>query len=122
VARAQDRQQVVDDVADLGHVDLQVHVSGGAEREHDVLRLGGVLDPLREPQGEPLEQLLGARLLEGHAARLDGVDRRALSLDGNHLEAAVGEGERERQADAAQADYGDGARHAPESTDGDAAR
>ena len=55
----------------------------------------------------PLEQLLGARLVERHLAGARPREHRGLALDADHVEAAVGEGERERQADPAEADDGD---------------
>jgi hypothetical protein len=106
LALAQERQQGVDRAADLRDVDLDVHVRGRAQREHDLIGLGGVLDPLREPQAvagqHALEQLLGAGLVERHLAGAHGVEHARLAVHADHVQAPVGEGQRERQTDAAE--------------------
>ena len=58
----------------------------------------------------PLEHLLGPGLLEGHAPGLDGFDRRRHTLDADHVQAAIGERQREWQPDSAQSNNGN-ARH-----------
>ena len=78
MAGAQERQQRVERRADVGDVDLDVREARRAEREHDVARLGRVLDPLGELQPvagqHALEQLLRAALLERHHAGAHGRD------------------------------------------------
>ena len=93
MALAQDRQQVVDHAAHVRDVDLDVHVGGRVRREHDVVRLGGVLHRTR--QLEPvalqhaLEQLLRAGLRERHLAGRELVEHPLLALDADRV-AALG--------------------------------
>ena len=61
-----------------------------------------------------LEQLLGPGLPVGHAAGCDLLQHALLALDADHVEAAIREGERQRQAHPAQTDDRDV--HGPEST------
>ena len=65
-------------------------------------------DELERPARDAVEQLVGARLLERHpAARAIASSRSASLSTPSTRQAAVGEAERERQADAAEADDGD---------------
>ena len=88
-------------------------------REHDVVRLGGVLHgPCElEPTAldHALEHVLGASLSERHPASRELVEHRLLALDADRAQAAVREGQREGQADTAEADDGDARFHAPQS-------
>ena len=72
---------------------------------------GGVGDPFgqRQPVArvDAVEQLLGARLLEGHRALAHGVEPGGVVVDPDHPQPAVGERQRQRQPDAAEADHGD---------------
>ena len=112
MAGAQVRQQVVERGADVAHVDLDVGERRRAERDDDVVGAGGVggaIGQLEPPRAlDALEQLLGARLLERHPARAHGVQDRLVVVDAEHAQAAIGEAERQRQADAAEADDRDG--------------
>ena len=58
----------------------------------------------------PLEQLLRAGLVERHVTRRELSEHGVLALDPDHVEAAVGEREGERQADPPQADHRDAGR------------
>jgi hypothetical protein len=95
-----------------------VDVRGRAERQDDAVGLGRLLDPLRQPEvvpgDDPLEQLLGAGLVERHLARLHGLEHARLAVDPDHAQAAVGEGESERQADAAEPHDRDVGGHVPQ--------
>ena len=61
-------------------VDLDVREARGAESEHDVARVRGVLDALRQlqrvPRAHAVEQLLGVPLLERHHAGAHALDAR----------------------------------------------
>ena len=99
------RQQVVQRRADAAHVDLDVRERRGAQRDHDVLGGRGVRHAVRERQPvarmQPLEQLVGAGLLEGHAPGLHGAEALGVVVDADHVQTAIGEGECEREADSA---------------------
>ena len=73
-----------------------------------MIGLRGVLHGARRAQAvgpeHPLEQLLRAGLAVGHAAGRHLLQHGLLALDADHLEAAIGERERQRQPHAAQAD------------------
>jgi hypothetical protein len=120
VTLAEHRQQVVDDSADVRDVDLDVHVRGRVEREHDVVGARGVLDRARqlEPvaRDHALEQFLGAGLGERHLPGGELVEHRLLALDADGVESTLGERQREGQADTAEADDGDARFHATQST------
>ncbi len=108
MALAQVRQQVVEDRADVAQVDLDVREGRRAERDDDVLggaRVGRALAEL-EPAGvlDALEDLVGAGLVERHASLPDRAEALRVVVDAEHLQAAVGEGQRQRQADTAEAD------------------
>ena len=109
MARRQHPQQVVERRADVTHVDLDVRERGSPERDHDVAPARGIGHALgqRQPTARmhPVEQLLRAGLRERHPAFPHRVQAAAVVVDSNHLEAAVGEGQRQRQADAAEADH-----------------
>ncbi len=104
-------EQVVQHGADVAHVDLDVRERGGAERQHDVPRARGVGHALGELQPPALvyalQQLLRAGLLEGHHALAHRAEAGGVVVDPHNPQAAVGERERERQADAAEADHRD---------------
>ena len=108
VAGPQVRQQVVERGADVAHVDLDVAERGRAEREHDrvgLRRVGDSVGGLEAPgRVDALDQLVGAGLLERHAAGGDGLQALWIVVDPEHGEAAVGERQREREADAAETD------------------
>ena len=76
---------------------------------------GGVDDGVRERQTtagvHALEQLLGARLGERHPPLADGLQTDRIVVDAEHRQAAIRERQRERQADAAEADDGNVTRH-----------
>ncbi len=74
--------------------------------------VGRVLDPVAtapaaSPAAHAVEQLLRAALLERHHARAHGLDTVGVAVDPDRGETAVGEAQRERQPDAAEADDGD---------------
>ena len=75
-------------------------------------RAGGVADPLGQRQApvdavrDATQQLLGAGLAEGHRRGGDRAQPRGVVVDADHAQAAVGEGEGERQTDASEPDHG----------------
>jgi hypothetical protein len=83
-----------------------------ADRDHDVVgggRIGGTLAEFQASgRGHTVEQLLGSGLAPGHPPGPDRVEHRAIVVDAQHSHSAVGERERERQADPAEADHRDG--------------
>jgi hypothetical protein len=111
VTGSEHRQQGVEHGADVRHVDLDVPEARRPERQHDVPRGGRVLEPVREPQAplveHPLQQLLGAALLERHHARAHRLQPVRVLVDTDRVEAAVGEAQRERKPDAAEPDHRD---------------
>ena len=116
MALAQDGQQVVERRADVAHVDLDVREGRRPERDHDVLGLGRVGHAVGQREtsrvAHALEQFLGAGLLERHRAALDGQQPLGVVVDSLHVQAAVGEAQRQRQAHPSEADdrdvYGHG--------------
>ena len=66
---------------------------------------GGVLHAVGQLQQagrmQPLEQLVGAGLLEGHLPGAHGVEAHGIVVDPHHAQPAIGEREREWEADAA---------------------
>ena len=103
--------ELLDGEGDHVRVRVQMLVDGRADDDGDVLtvRYGLRLSRHREPSGREhaLEGLGRVRLLEGHLARPDGVDRRRVPVHGHYREATVGEGDPERKAHpAAPADDG----------------
>ena len=82
--------------------------------------LRGVLHRARqlEPvaRDHALEQLLRAGLRERHLPRRDLVEHGLLALDADRAQAALGERQREWQADSAEADDGDARFHSTQST------
>ena len=108
----QQRQQVIDRRADLAEIALDVRERGCPDRDHDVVSLGcvgGALGELQTPGGgHALQQLLRTRLVERHPSSPDRVDHRSIVVDSQHANAAVGEGQRQRQPDAAESDDRDG--------------
>ena len=113
-------KQVVDHAAQVGDVDLDVDVRGRVEREHDVIGARGILNEPGELQPvlreHALEQVLRSRFMERHLARRELVEHGGLPLDPDRPQPAIGERQRERQADPAEADYGDSLIHAKQST------
>ena len=111
VARSQGAEQVVKRRADVAHVDLDVREGRSAKRDHDVLGLGGVGDLFGErkapAQPDALEQGLGVGLLEGHQAFAHRAETGGVVVDADRPQAPIGEGQGERQSDAAEADDGD---------------
>ena len=105
MAGRKDAQQVVKRGADIPHVDLDVRERGRPERDHDVPRAGSVRDAIGERQPaarvDAVEDLLGARLGERHAAFPDGAEARGVIVDPDSPKATVGERERQRQPHAA---------------------
>lgn len=105
---AQDREDVVDHLPDLGDVDLDVYVGGSAEREDDVVGTSGVLDEasrLETPAGvHSLQQPLGAGLGERHASRREAFEDDGVPLHPDHMQTAVRKGESERKPDSAKPD------------------
>jgi hypothetical protein len=111
VARTQHRQQVVEDRADVAHVDLDVRERRRPEGEDDRVglpRVGGALGP-RDVGAH--DDGVGARLLEGHPPGLDRPQALGVLLDPQCPQPMVGEGERERQPDAPAADDRDVVAH-----------
>jgi hypothetical protein len=117
LALLQHRQQIVDHAPDLRDVDLDVHVGGRAEGEHDVVGAGGVPDRFRALEAtvleHPLEQVLRAGLVKWHPPGRDLLEHRISPLDADHLEPPVRERQRQRQAHPAETDDGDALRHNP---------
>ena len=111
VAGAQQRQQIVDGRAHLAQVAFHVGEGWCADRDHDVVGLGRVNCPLGqlEPAGldDPLEQFLGARLVERHPTCADRFEHRRVVVDAEHAHATVGEAQGKRQAHPPEADDGD---------------
>ena len=106
-------QQVVQRRADVAHVDLDVRERRCSQRDHDLTRAGGVGDALGQRQPRvggigyhAVEQRLRAGLLEGHPPFAHGVQAGGVVVDPDHLQAAVGERQGQRQPDAAEADDG----------------
>ena len=100
------------DRADVAHVDLDVRERRRAEREDDRVGLGGVGGALRPGDvRRGAHDLGGARLLERHPAGAHRLQALGIVLDADGAQAVVGEGERERQADAAASDDGDVVAH-----------
>ena len=64
--------------------------------------LSDSVEATRRPHA--LEQLLGAGLLERHRAALDSQQPLGVVVDPEHAQAAVGEAQRQRQADPSEAD------------------
>ncbi len=110
MAGLQHSEQVVERRADVAHVDLDVREGGSAEREHDVARAGCVGDAVGERQRsisvDSLEQLLSTGLSKGHAAVAHCAEPGGVVVDADHRQAAIGEGQCQRQPDAAEADDG----------------
>ena len=81
---------------------------GGAQRDDDLARVGRPGN--RVGEGQPVlrvhqvEQLLGARLLEGHPALAHGLQASRVVVDADHAQAAAGERQGQRQPDPAQPD------------------
>ena len=92
----------------VGQVGLDVRERRRADRDHDVVRARGVGGPVAELQKavahDPVEQLLGAGLGERHPPGAQRLEDRRVVVDPEHADAAVGEAQRQRQTDAAQAD------------------
>jgi hypothetical protein len=115
VPRLEQRQQLVEHAANAGDVDLDVAVRRRAQRQHDVLgaddvghRVGELEAAARE---HALQEVLGAGLVERHAPVADSGEHGRLPVDADHAQPPVGERQRERQADAAQADDRDAFAH-----------
>ena len=108
MAGTQQGQQVVDGGPDLAQVGLDVGEGRRPDGDDDVVGAGGVggaIGELEPPRAlDPLQELLGARLGERHPARAQGVQDRLIVIDTQHAQAAIGEAERQRQPDAAEAD------------------
>ena len=72
-------------------------------RDHDVVGLSGSSPTARSaswrrPVGKhPLEQRLGAGLVEGHPAGAQRGEHRRIVIDAEHADPAIGEGQRQRQ-------------------------
>jgi hypothetical protein len=102
VSWAQERHELVERPPQVRDVNLDVRVGRGAEGEDDVVRPGRGVHVGAEGQASRRqyaeEQLLGPRLVEGHLSATHRVEDGGLPLDSDDLHAAVGEGERERQA------------------------
>ena len=90
----------------------------GAEGDHDVVGPGGIggtveqLEAAARSAGgttgeDPIEHLLGARLLEGHPTRPQRRELGRVMVDSDDGETEVGEAQREGQADPAEADHRD---------------
>ena len=58
-------------------------------------------------RGDAVEQLLGAGLAPRHPAGADRVEHRAVVVDAQYAHSAIGERQRKREADPAQADHRD---------------
>ena len=112
MTRAQQRQQVVDRRAHLAQVALDVRERRRPDRDHDVVRAGRVGRAVAQLEasggGDAVEQLLGAGLLERHPAGANRLEHRRIVVDPEHAQPAVGEAQRQRQPDAAEADDRDG--------------
>ena len=116
VALAQHRQQVVDHAAHVRDVDLDVHVRRRVEGQHDVVGARGVLDRARqlEPAADSTTRSSSSCVpvsRERHLARRELVEHGLLALDPDRVEPAIGERQREWQADTAEADDGDARFH-----------
>ena len=112
VALGEHGEQVVERGADVAHVDLDVAEGRRAERDDDVAGLRGVADPVRQREVDRVEQGLGAGLLERHSPLAQRGQAVRGVVDAENAQAAVGEAQGQRQADAAQADDGDVVAHA----------
>jgi hypothetical protein len=108
VAGPQQAEEVVQGGADVAHVDLDVRQRRRAQRQDDVAgarRVGYALRPIDGPaRADPREHFGGAGLLERHAGRLDGGEALGVLLHAEDPQAPVGEGEGQRQPDAAAPD------------------
>jgi hypothetical protein len=108
VSRPEQRQQVVDRGSDLAEIALDMRERGRPDRDHDVVRLGGVGGSLGqlEPAARPntLEQRLGARLLPRHPSGAQRLEHRRIVVDTEHARSAVSERQRQRKPDAPEAD------------------
>ena len=108
MAGAEHAEEVVEGGTDVAHVDLDMREGGGSEGDHDVACAGGIGDPLRQRETaacvHALEHLLGAGLLERHPAFTHRAEAHGVVVDSDDREPAIGEGERQRQAHAPEAD------------------
>ena len=108
---AQQRQQVVDDRADLAQVALDVRERRRPDRDHDVLRarrVGGALGELEPPAREhAVEHLLGPGLAERHPSVAQRVEHGRVEVDAEHVQPAIGKGQRQRQAHTPKPDHRD---------------
>ena len=111
LARPQVREQVVERRADVADVDLDVRERRRPERDDDVLRASRVRDRVGQlqPPGrvDAVQDLLGARLLERHAAVRHGGEALGIGVDAEYAQPAIGEGQGEREPDPPDADDGD---------------
>ena len=102
---AQHGQQVVEHGADVAHVDLDVRERRRAEREHDRVGLRGVGGARRTSRCSTRSSTSSAPgSSNGIRRSRDGVQALGVVVDAEHAQAVVGEGERQRQPDAAAAD------------------
>ena len=104
----QRREELIERGADIADVDLDVRERGRADGDDDVLRRAGIGEPIGECEialrVHAVEKLLRPRFLEGHPAGADGREPPAVLVHADHAQPVIGEGERERQADASETD------------------
>ena len=109
VSRRKHTQQVIERRADVAHVDLDVRERRRPERDHYVPRARAVGHALAQRhlpvRSDAIEQLLGPRLRERHPALAHRLQASRVAVDSEHLEPAVGEGQRQREPNATKADY-----------------
>ncbi len=113
VVGVEHREEVVEGLADVAHVDLDVGERRRAQGDHDVPGLRRVGHPIRQRQGHAIEKLLGPGFAEGHAPGPQRLEARRVVVDADHREPAVGEAQGERQAHPAEADDRDVVAHRP---------
>ena len=112
---AKHRKEIVERLTHLAEVALDMRERRGSERDHDVRRLGGVCRPGGEIQAsrrrDAIEELLGAALGERHPPGANRVEQVGILVDAQYLQSAIGEAQRQRQADTAESDYRNVVRH-----------
>ena len=105
---AKQRQELVDDGADVPDVDLDVRERRRPERQDDVLRLGCGAHVRGHVQAtarvHPAHHVLAARLVERHLSLADQVHPAFVDVDAANGQAAVGKREREGKPHAASSD------------------
>ncbi len=118
LAFAQYRQQIVEHRLNLAQVDFDVGKRRRPERDNDRVGLGGVGDARRPldllSRRDARQHRFGARLVERHPARLNGVQALAVGVNADCSKALVGEGKRKRQAHAAAANNRYAEAHRPQ--------